>query len=521
MRRTLPPRENGKGTASTRTILVSNKRQPPPSMAMGLEDSNYQSLKSVVSSDSRDEEDVSLNDNDGEASLQEEYVNPVARLRSRGNTSSSSSNSTSNNIHSSAVGRTASSTMAPPPPPPPATSHQMSDKSRSNNSIETQQSQQQNALLSLLKEMRALEQQMQQQSNQHALEKAALMDTISKQSTYINDLEVSNQQLQKHNDTLKKQLSSILMKLDRFATGCWKFSSASVKKMSEALHIQVREWNKLYNNQIIDNNNDGGIMISTSSEEEEAAMELITMEKMQAMHLEIGQLKKLNYELKEKMKRGGKKKKRSGTQHGSSGGSVFSGIDDSDEISHMSGITQMTATTTMTSGTKLMMDTMSGLLNENNEIDSRRQEDPPQEMRKNHREVKAATANTSLQQPSPKSKKPHKKTVQIASPRSILKQSRYDQRMNEQREVKVRMQQDQHQQQGHSPRRPPKSPKRHHNSKKTSSRSRSLHVNTASSKKSQGERMGFDSSDDFADDEFMVLNENEMWVRSWGEESEV
>ena len=177
----------------------------------------------------------------------------------------------------------------------------------------------------------------------------------------------------------------------------------------------------------------------------------------------------------------------------------------------------MTATTTMTSGTKLMMDTMSGLLNENNEIDSRRQEDPPQEMRKHHREVKAATVNTSLQQPSPKSKKPHKKTVQIASPRSILKQSRYDQRMNEQREVKVRMQQDQH----HSPRRPPKSPKRHHNSKKTSSRSRSLHVNTASSKKSQGERMGFDSSDDFADDEFMVLNENEMWVRSWGEESEV
>ena len=47
--------------------------------------------------------------------------------------------------------------------------------------------------------MRALEQQMQQQTNQHTLEKAALMDTISKQSTYINDLEVSNQQLQKHN----------------------------------------------------------------------------------------------------------------------------------------------------------------------------------------------------------------------------------------------------------------------------------------------------------------------------------
>ena len=42
-------------------------------MTMGLEDSNYQSLKSVVSSDSRDA--VSLNDNDREASLQEEYVN--------------------------------------------------------------------------------------------------------------------------------------------------------------------------------------------------------------------------------------------------------------------------------------------------------------------------------------------------------------------------------------------------------------------------------------------------------------
>ena len=106
--------------------------------------------------------------------------------------------------------------------------------------------------------------------------------------------------------------------------------------------------------------------------------------------------------------------------------------------------------------------------------------------------------------------------MQIASPRSILKQSRYDRRMNEQREVKVRMQDQHQQQQGrHSPRRPPKSPV-----VKTSSRSRSLHVNTASSK-SQGESMGFDSSDDFDNDEFMVLNDNEMWVRSWGGESEV
>ena len=88
--------------------------------------------------------------------------------------------------------------------------------------------------------MRSLEQRSQRHQRDHAAKRNALMETLSQQSARIATTESSLRTLREENDALRKRTGSMLAKLNRFANGCWKFPSASVKKMSEALHIQVR-----------------------------------------------------------------------------------------------------------------------------------------------------------------------------------------------------------------------------------------------------------------------------------------
>ena len=71
--------------------------------------------------------------------------------------------------------------------------------------------------------MRSLEQQMESQKQSYINEKATLTDTISQQATYISELQQTNEALIQQNKILKKQLSTMLSKLDKFATGCWKY----------------------------------------------------------------------------------------------------------------------------------------------------------------------------------------------------------------------------------------------------------------------------------------------------------
>ena len=468
MRRILR-RDNSPGDFSSRTILAGNNNRRPKGSSTLISDNNtnnndqtpprihqeascssiYHSLQSVISSDSRDEDESTNTEN------VEENVNPIARLRSRRKHRPSSESSPFN--PGAPLAAYGNNNSAPPPPPPPQepSSHQVNKpQTRLSTDSQSKQQQQQHlqqtssstsenqqkALLSLLKEMRTLEQKLQQQTRDYTQEKSRLMTSLSQQSAHIHKLEQSNRELQKRNDTLNKALSGILTKLDRFATGCWQFSSSSVKKMSEALHIQVHEWGKLYQ---IDKSTDG--MIMTSSSQEEQAMELVTMEKLQSMHYEIGELKRDNHDLKVQLKRMGSVSSKGGGRlgrkldGGNSNDNTRTADDDGDEVSHFSGITQLTATTALTSTTTQKMDTMSGLLNHDNEKKVPSSPDPPQEVydRKGNR--------VNVQTSSQLKTQPHKKMVQISSPRSILKQkSRYDQRFNEQRGVSmVRMQQQQ------------------------------------------------------------------------------
>jgi hypothetical protein len=221
-----------------------------------------------------------------------------------------------------------------PPIPLPTSS------SSSSSSSSSQHQQQQTAVLALLNEMRALELNYQQRSSEYARERASILDTLSKQGAYITQLETAQKSLMGQNAILNKRMSNMLSRLDKFATGCWQFSSSSVKKMSEALHVQVHEWTRSYGIETA---------LKASSEEEEA-IENTTMEKIQGMHLEIMMLKRSNRELRKRMlgrgSRGDGRVREATT--GTDGGSGSGQLEHDDEVSHMSGMTQMTSATGIT-----------------------------------------------------------------------------------------------------------------------------------------------------------------------------
>ena len=433
--------------------------------------SSYQSLQSIVSSDSRDEsEDLSremnlldreedtYNVSSSSSGEVASNLNPIARLRSRQNKSKSASS--------------VAAAQQPPPPPPPPQQHPRHHKDNHHTSTSSfgDVASQRNALVSLLQEMRTLEQKMKQQTTDYTQERAALMQSLEQQSKYISQLEQSQQSLQQQNEAYKHQLQGILIKLDKFATGCWKFSSASVKKMSEALSIQVHQWGRQYH---IDTTN------GLSSPAEVEAIERTAMEKLQSMHLDIKRLKEENHELKERTKRaagssdgsGKNRRRREKQQHSANGlgsiesdsRSVTSGmIDNSDEMSHLSGLTQMTCATALTSTTKLM-DAMSGFLNDHEGKQQHHggststDSSDEQPVSKSSSSSSPASSRQENRVPttsaSPKSavkKTPRKKTVQIASPRSILKQnSKYDQQQHRLNEQPQRGHRNRHEQQQH------------------------------------------------------------------------
>ena len=226
--------------------------------------------------------------------------------------------------------------VLPPPPPPPGVlspRRKFQHNTYSNTTTctendsrgtlsKSQKSSQENALISLLKEMRAMEQKIIKSTEEHAKERQALMDVMARQGKYIESLE-------QNIASKKTALGKILRQLDRFATGCSKFPSASVKKLSDALHHQVNEWDKNFDIDVV-----GANTAATSDQS--------TMEKLQSLHFELKELKHENHVLKERLRR--------------SGGKVDTcmKIDNSDEVSHLSGMTS----------TSKLINAMSGFLND-------------------------------------------------------------------------------------------------------------------------------------------------------------
>ena len=300
--------------------------------------SNYHSLQSLTMSASRESSLLSDDDVDSEDDEEEyEDVNPIARLRKLNNIVDSASSSVNHSIPAAAhVSKRPSNASSSAISSIDDSKQQHSSDSTSSSSSSQQH---QKALLSLLKDMRSLEQQMESQKQSYINEKATLTNTISQQATYISELQQTNEELHQQNKILNKQLSTMLSKLDKFATGCWKFHSSSVKKMSSALHTQLCEWNKLYQQQVavnanpnVDNTNSNNMTTAlsvTCSQEEEEAMELVTMEKLMNMELEIQELKRMNCDLKEKLsQRSDRKKKKKENKMEEGDESIFSGIED-------------------------------------------------------------------------------------------------------------------------------------------------------------------------------------------------
>ncbi|KAL3822590.1 hypothetical protein ACHAXA_011509 [Cyclostephanos tholiformis] len=375
------PYGNNGNSQPMRGAMTSSKKDYRQQQQQQENYSGYHSLcvHSQVSTDSEEDCDSSKEGRDDDMNNEgrrtnndnsdkrdcEEHINPITRLRSHGivaptpppppppphppssmplpSLSSSSSSEMSRHLIERNSGGVISrptdgnNSRAPQGMPMPPTS---------SSSSQQKQQQQQNAVLALLNEMRTLELNFQQRSSEYAIERASLMETLSRQSAYISQLESTQQSLLGHNAVLNRRLANTMSRLDKFATGCWQFSSSSVKKMSEALHVQVHEWTRAY-----------GIETSLkASTEEEEAIEKTTMEKMQGMHLEIMGLKRSNRALKKRMLgRGtfgdGRTKEKKEMDNGSGNGNIGQSEQD-DEVSHMTGMTQITSTTNMTGVTQ-------------------------------------------------------------------------------------------------------------------------------------------------------------------------
>lgn len=197
-----------------------------------------------------------------------------------------------------------------PPPPPQAIAAPVS----------SHKTNQDKALIKILGEMRDLEKKMNAQSVEYETERQQFQDTIAQHKQEIESLQQSNEQLAEAKHQAEHTLRMVFIQLGRFSTGCWQFPSNSVKKMSEALHVQLQEWKRNINE-------------SLSTEDE--FLEKSAMEKMQAMHLEVAQLRAENSALKKQTK--GMNANNQSTNRSTRSGLPVTGEDD--ESTLLSGMT--------------------------------------------------------------------------------------------------------------------------------------------------------------------------------------
>jgi uncharacterized protein YecT (DUF1311 family) len=212
------------------------------------------------------------------------------------------------------------------------------------------------ALISLLEQLKASETSHTALQKRYQTEKSHLLQTISKQEEHMNavykQLEVTKHELEKsQGGTVDKvSLVKILGQLSNFASGCHHYAkqsnSASVKKMSDALRIQVGEWMKFHD-----------IDLASNSDQEESSMEVI-----QSLQMEIEMLRAENALLKKRTKANDACPPT--TLGGGSGSSDADSVVeskaegpvrskqvkvpvDADDVSQMSGMTSMSSNTKM------------------------------------------------------------------------------------------------------------------------------------------------------------------------------
>jgi hypothetical protein len=199
------------------------------------------------------------------------------------------------------------------------------------------------ALLSLLQQLKESETAHASLQKQFQTEKAELMSHISKQESHMNEvykrLEATEMELAKR----KKEnvpLVKVLNQLSNFAKGCNEYAktsnSASVKKMSDALKVQVGEWAKVHE-----------VELTNTEEEEQSSMDML-----HELQMEIKMLKAENAKLKKHLGSRTVGNVASGeTSTLSEGSSLSHGskatMVDSDEASQMSGFTSMSSCTKM------------------------------------------------------------------------------------------------------------------------------------------------------------------------------
>lgn len=196
------------------------------------------------------------------------------------------------------------------------------------------------ALLSLLQQLKESETARASLQKQYESDKAELMAHITKQEEHMNQVYKRFEQAEVELSQKKKDpLVKVLSQLSSFAKGCNEYAktanSASVKKMSDALKVQVREWAKVHE-------------VELNEEEEQNSMHT-----MQELQMEIKMLKVENAKLRKQCASTRMVRNvASGETSTLSAGSSYShgsraAMDDSDEVSQLSGVTSMSSCTKM------------------------------------------------------------------------------------------------------------------------------------------------------------------------------
>ena len=201
------------------------------------------------------------------------------------------------------------------------------------------------ALLALLQQLKESETSHAALQKQYQSEKAEMLQHISKQEKHLNDvykrleaaeIELAKRSQKKDNASLVK----VLMQLSKFANGCNDYAktsnSASVKKMSDALKVQVGEWANVHE-----------VDLGSVQEVEASSMDMI-----HELQMEVKMLKLENSKLKKNPNSKSVRQAALGDIRGASTKSANSqgskvALDDSDEVSQLSGVTSMSSSTKM------------------------------------------------------------------------------------------------------------------------------------------------------------------------------
>ena len=196
------------------------------------------------------------------------------------------------------------------------------------------------ALLSLLQKLKESEATNVALQNRYEKENSVLMEHISKQEEHLNEvcnrLTAAKSELAKQKTSASPALVKVLMQLSNFAKGCNEYAktsnSASVKKMSDALKVQVGEWAKVHDVNLSNNEE-----IATSS-----------MDVIHSLQIQLKMLKLENYKLKRQSSSVNKLPSRESSAGGAASSSSQGSkivTDDLDEVSHFSGMTSMSSCT--------------------------------------------------------------------------------------------------------------------------------------------------------------------------------